>query len=176
MCKSYICVYIYIYMCDYIASHTCTEIPTYTEYMCIYIYIHIHIYNMRVYIHVIIYIYIYMVFMYNVYIFIYGVHLHMWPHVYTYIYIYIYIYVHVFLLVLFSVPCAKVPRAPSAWCASRSWRSGRAQFSLAISRTENGFNQPLIPWKLIVNGSLPFIPLFIASTIPWMASTLVDMN
>jgi hypothetical protein len=29
---------------------------------------------------------------------------------------------------------------------------------------------------LIVNGSLPFIPLFIASTIPWMASTLVDMN
>ena len=135
MCKSYICVYIYV--CDYIASHTCTEIPTYTEYMCIYIYIHIHIYNMRVYIHVIIYIWCSC----TMYIYLYTVFIYICGHMY----IHIYIYVHVFLLVLFSVPCAKVPRAPSAWCASRSWRSGRAQFSLAISRTENGFNQPLIP-------------------------------
>ena len=162
MCKSYIC----IYMCVWL--HCKSYMHRDTHVYRIHVYIHIHtytyIYNMCVYIHVIIYIY-------GVHVqcvYIYGVHVHMWPHVY--------IYMHVFLLVLFSVPCAKVPRAPSAWCASRSWRSGRAQFSLAISPTENGFNQPLIPWKLIVNGSLPFIPLFIASTIPWMASTLVDMN
>ena len=126
MCKSYICMYVYIYTCVCVITLQVIHAQRYPciqntcVYTCIYIHIHIHIlsyiYNICVYIRV------------NIYI--YGVHVDMWPHIY--IYIYIYIYMHVFLLVLFSVPCGKVPRAPSAWCASRSWRSGRAQGLHAI--------------------------------------------
>ena len=101
----WVCVnhtYVYIYMCDYIASHTCTEIPTYTEYMCIYIYIHIHIYNMRVYIHVIIYIWCSC----TMYIYLYTVFIYICGHMYIHIYIYM---CTCFCWFFFQFP---VPRCP----------------------------------------------------------------